>query len=1043
MCSVESLPEDTELLVAGFPCIDVSRAGLRRGITGQSTGLVKHVFRLLKVASDNNRPINWVLLENVEALLDRIDDQPPPIAFVVQQLEELGYGSWAYRVINSAGFGVPMRRKRVFIVASMHGDARDVLLTQGMQQCLGACKQLFEGNMCFSCRKMETKNRTSNKEVNFALDLGQATARPAEDVVPSLTTSNDRILLLLRDGRVGMLRVEDGERLQGLPEGWTKNVYPVTGEGVHGHRRQHGRENDLETHNSKRWQLLGNAVTVDVGRWLGERLMNPYTYKYRNAEGSFRMDDLIYEDQKGIRKRDGGATKDLRGASREPHNVWSFVTVDEIQEAAIFSFKDSNENKRARLAMLREEREKSDILLPPVELENQVLTEGGDEERSRGETGAGDASTGSQGGERGNEKEGATVETEAVEHEMEKKCKKMQRINEGKDDGEDKQNGEDGNEVVPRQNGGRKGAKTVAPAPSRSMRTRRGKRSATPELEYPPDSRMGPGHDAAVEEPPKDEPTKLADESPGCEVDAEILPEDRPDTDETSDTLDDLVILTPSKTHDAARLDVHSPEGQEKNVGMSDAALRPYKDRFQAKIYTRIKRGLLQSSSLKDKRRIPSHLSDKTWPKCAWGQKGIGRFGMTRWHDHPVLCPFQSLDEYITQVGRPPTQEERAGYVHRLKEKGWDISEEVLSRISGTHKLTSKSVGVTRIEGLLDDADMVGDLVWAPWKDGSKDSGEIFWPGEVLDPINIPIGRTLPKNALDHLTSDEKRASTISLTNAWNHEEYADSEHRRVLVMFFPVNNGKWQWYPPKVLVPWKENRPEYEKRAHDIIKKPSFNRGDMLEHALQDAVASYGVKNNKSSITSDKMRQTRAAAASAMVDLKQRCGRCRTCMNAYAGTKRYDCLTQRMTASALGGHAGAQLSMCGDAAVGARVAVWWDGDEEYFEGTICWYDPVSTEHTVAYDDGEIGMHRLWQHDEHILIKSDIEEWNQEAMAVRERLKKAMQEPLTELMSSEDIENNKRASELASRMPELTEYEKERQENLVAIKNKFKLFLGL
>jgi hypothetical protein len=35
--------------VAGFPCIDVSRAGLRRGLEGQSTGLVRHVFRLLQV----------------------------------------------------------------------------------------------------------------------------------------------------------------------------------------------------------------------------------------------------------------------------------------------------------------------------------------------------------------------------------------------------------------------------------------------------------------------------------------------------------------------------------------------------------------------------------------------------------------------------------------------------------------------------------------------------------------------------------------------------------------------------------------------------------------------------------------------------------------------------------------------------------------------------------------------------------------------------------------------------------------------------------
>lgn len=57
--------QETELLAAGFPCIDVSRAGLRRGLEGKSTGLVRHVFRLLRVAARARRPVPWVLLENV------------------------------------------------------------------------------------------------------------------------------------------------------------------------------------------------------------------------------------------------------------------------------------------------------------------------------------------------------------------------------------------------------------------------------------------------------------------------------------------------------------------------------------------------------------------------------------------------------------------------------------------------------------------------------------------------------------------------------------------------------------------------------------------------------------------------------------------------------------------------------------------------------------------------------------------------------------------------------------------------------------------
>ena len=139
MAELERLPLETELLSASFPCVDVSRAGVRAGIDGASTGLVRHVFRLLGDPSGPRVP--WVLLENVCGLLDRAGDAPPAVAFVVEELERLGY-SWAQRVVTSAAFGIPQRRRRVFIVASRHGDPRDVLLAQSYA-CLGACAAAF------------------------------------------------------------------------------------------------------------------------------------------------------------------------------------------------------------------------------------------------------------------------------------------------------------------------------------------------------------------------------------------------------------------------------------------------------------------------------------------------------------------------------------------------------------------------------------------------------------------------------------------------------------------------------------------------------------------------------------------------------------------------------------------------------------------------------------------------------------------------------------------------------------------------------------
>lgn len=61
-------------------------------------------------------------------------------------------------------------------------------------------------------------------------------------------------------------------------------------------------------------------------------------------------------------------------------------------------------------------------------------------------------------------------------------------------------------------------------------------------------------------------------------------------------------------------------------------------------------------------------------------------------------------------------------------------------------------------------------------------------------------------------------------------------------------------------------------------------------------------------------------------------------------GQRQYDCLTQRMRAAALSGHAGAQLAAVGELAVGAAVQVWWEGDQTFYQGIVVHYDAVSTE---------------------------------------------------------------------------------------------------
>jgi DNA (cytosine-5)-methyltransferase 1 len=100
-----------DVITAGFPCQDLSVAGKRGGLAGSRSGLFWEVVRL---ARETRAP--WVVLENVPGLLSSNGGRD--FAVVLNALDELGYGlSWA--VLDAQHFGVPQRRRRVFVVGRL------------------------------------------------------------------------------------------------------------------------------------------------------------------------------------------------------------------------------------------------------------------------------------------------------------------------------------------------------------------------------------------------------------------------------------------------------------------------------------------------------------------------------------------------------------------------------------------------------------------------------------------------------------------------------------------------------------------------------------------------------------------------------------------------------------------------------------------------------------------------------------------------------------------------------------------------------------
>jgi len=108
-----NLNESIDLLVGGTPCQSFSVAGLRKGLEDPRGNLMLTYVGIL----DHYRP-KWCVWENVPGVLSSNGGRD--FGSFLGALVELGYG-FSYRVLDAQYFGVPQRRRRVFVVGCL-GD---------------------------------------------------------------------------------------------------------------------------------------------------------------------------------------------------------------------------------------------------------------------------------------------------------------------------------------------------------------------------------------------------------------------------------------------------------------------------------------------------------------------------------------------------------------------------------------------------------------------------------------------------------------------------------------------------------------------------------------------------------------------------------------------------------------------------------------------------------------------------------------------------------------------------------------------------------
>jgi len=271
-----------DILVGGTPCQSFSIAGLRKGLEDPRGNLMLTYLRIIE-----SRKPRWIVWENVPGVLSSNGGRD--FATFVTSLGNMGYG-WAYRVLDSQWFGVPQRRKRVFVIGYL-GDRN--LATEVLFKSESVCRDSKKG-------KEKGKRITGTAEDSSGIS---STRRPEHTTVGALcadshpgaysgqdaytgrliaTTSYGTDLYngaITGDIAVPLTNRADGtgtgptvmqskavrrltpiecERLQGFPDKYTEIPW-------------RGKTSD-QCPDGPRYKALGNSMTVPVMRWIGERI---------------------------------------------------------------------------------------------------------------------------------------------------------------------------------------------------------------------------------------------------------------------------------------------------------------------------------------------------------------------------------------------------------------------------------------------------------------------------------------------------------------------------------------------------------------------------------------------------------------------------------------------------------------------------------------------------------------------------------------------------------------------------------------------------
>jgi DNA (cytosine-5)-methyltransferase 1 len=106
-----------DCIIFGSPCQDLSVAGARKGLSGERSGLFHEAVRIIKEMRDatNGTFPRWTVWENVAGALSSNNGRD--FGTVLNEMAKAGAHLQEYALLDAQFFGIPQRRRRVFLVS--------------------------------------------------------------------------------------------------------------------------------------------------------------------------------------------------------------------------------------------------------------------------------------------------------------------------------------------------------------------------------------------------------------------------------------------------------------------------------------------------------------------------------------------------------------------------------------------------------------------------------------------------------------------------------------------------------------------------------------------------------------------------------------------------------------------------------------------------------------------------------------------------------------------------------------------------------------